>query len=87
MLALRTEEHLNFFEEDYEAVFFDDPDELKYKLGYWLDPSRDQARQDIVIAARERCLSEDYSYRPVVRQYLQHFGLDMVGDLPSKGME
>lgn len=80
MLALRTEEHLKFFEEDHEAVFFDDTEELKSKLGYWLDPSRDKARRDIVVAARERCLSEDYSYRPVVREYLQYFSLDMVGD-------
>lgn len=75
MLAQRTEEHQRFFEEDEEAVYFDDEYELKEKVGYWLDPSRDKTRREMVAAARQRCLREDYTYRPVVRSYLEHFGL------------
>ena len=80
MLAQRTEEHLHFFREDEEAVFFDDPEELKFKLEYWLDPGRDQSRRDIVAAARKRCVREDYTYVPVVREYLDYFGLACTTD-------
>jgi hypothetical protein len=75
MLAQRTEEHLQFFEEDREAVFFSDVNELRAKLDYWLDPGRDMERKQIAQAARERCLSEDYSWVPVVREFLEYFEL------------
>ena len=75
MLAQRTDEHRQFFAEDAEAVYFDDVRELKEKLAYWLDPSRDEARRSIAAAARRRCLKEDYSYVPVVKRYLEYFGL------------
>jgi glycosyltransferase involved in cell wall biosynthesis len=58
-----------------EADFFSDPDELREKLAYWLNPENDQRRQEISAAARERCLREDYSYKPVVTRYLDYFGL------------
>ncbi len=74
MLAQRTEEHLQFFEEDKEAVFFSDVDELRAKLDYWLAPQRDAERRQVAQAARERCLKEDYSWTPVVRSFLEHFG-------------
>src|SRR6266700_2286668 len=50
-------------------------EELREKLGYWLDPAREDRRRAMARAARERCLSEDYSYRPVVRRFLSHFQL------------
>jgi spore maturation protein CgeB len=75
MIAQRTDEHLRFFEEDSEAVFFDDASELQNKLSYWLSPSRDGARKSIATAARARCIMEDYSYVPVVRSFLKHFCL------------
>lgn len=75
MMAQRTEEHLRFFKEDEEAVYFGDVDELKEKLAYWIDPSRDERRRAIVNAARDRCVKEDYTYVPVVAEYLMHFGL------------
>ena len=77
MLAQRTDEHSRFFKEDEEAVFFSNVDELREKLAWWLDPARDGPRRAIACAARQRCLSEDYSYGPVVRRLLSHF------DLPS----
>jgi len=80
MLAQRTEEHLRFFEEDKEAVYFSGVDELKDKLEYWLDPAQDQARRKIVATARERCLCQDYSYRPVVCEYLEYFDLPISTD-------
>lgn len=75
MLAQRTDDHLRFFEEDKEAVFFSDVDELREKLDRWLAPSRDAERKQIAQAARERCLREDYSWKPVAQGFLQEFGL------------
>lgn len=75
MLAQRTQEHEQFFEEDVEAVFFDDVQELRDKLNYWLDPARDPQRLEMAQAGYERCLKEDYTFVPVVRQFLSHFGL------------
>lgn len=75
MLAQRTDEHLRFFEEDKEAVFFSDVSELRIKLDYWLSPQRDAERKQVAQAARERCLREDYSWTPVVYEFLKYFGL------------
>jgi hypothetical protein len=78
MLAQRTGEHLHFFEEDKEAVFFSDTLELRLQLAYWLAPQHEAQRQQVVQAARQRCLAEDYSWTPVVRQFLQYFNLPSV---------
>jgi hypothetical protein len=78
MVAQRTEEHKNFFKEGAEAVYFDDVKELREKLAYWLDPGQQEVRKRIAAAARARCLSEDYSYVPVVRSFLKFFGLPVV---------
>jgi len=75
LLAQRTDEHKRFFKEDEEAVFFDDVPELLEKLDFWLDPARDERRREIAKAARARCECEDYSYKPVVEAFLDHFGL------------
>src|SRR5262249_53616311 len=75
MLAQRTEEHLRLFKEDEEAVFFSSVEELRAQLGWWLDPAREDRRRAVASAARRRCLSEDYSYGPMVRSYLSHFQL------------
>jgi spore maturation protein CgeB len=72
MLAQRTEEHLRFFEEDKEAVFFDDVTELREKLDCWLSPENGVKRKRIAQAARERCFKEDYSWKPVVGKFLEH---------------
>jgi spore maturation protein CgeB len=75
MLAQRTEEHVRFFREDSEAVFFSDLNELRYKLDEWLDPKRDTDRRRMAQAARARCLAEDYTYGPVADSFLRSFGL------------
>lgn len=76
MLAQRTEEHLHFFEEEKEAVFFEDVTELREKLDYWLSPERDTKRKQISIAARKRCLKEDYSWIPIAHRLLTFFGFE-----------
>lgn len=59
MLAERTDEHLSFFTEDREAVFFSSPDELKDKLRYYL--THDGCREAIATAGRVRCKRTGYS--------------------------
>lgn len=76
MVAQRTEEHLAFFEEDVEAVYFDNVDELRDKLAFWLAPRQDTARQRMAAAALSRCRKEDYTYVPVVKRFLEHFNLN-----------
>ncbi len=78
MLAQRTDDHCQLFVEDQEAVFFNDLRELREKLAYWMHPDRSDARKRMATAARARCVNEDYSYVPVVRSYLKHFGLPVV---------
>jgi spore maturation protein CgeB len=78
MIAQRTEEHLKLFEQGVEVDYFSDADELRDKITYWLNPENDQQRREMSTAARERCLREDYSYKPVVAQYLDYFGLNTV---------
>lgn len=75
MVAQRTDEHEELFLEDKEAIFFDSVDELKDKLTFWLNPDRDDARRKIAVAARARCLREDYSYIPVAFQFLNGVNL------------
>ncbi|MCC6975911.1 MAG: glycosyltransferase [Anaerolineae bacterium] len=75
LVATRTSEHQAFFEEDQEAVFFDSPAELRQKLIYWTAPAQESSRRQMASAARSRCLSADYSYAPVIRQYLDFFSL------------
>lgn len=59
MLTERTEDHSKLYEEDKEAVFFSDADELIEKLHFYL--SHDNLRRRIAEAGRQRCLSSGYS--------------------------
>ncbi len=69
MLAERTDEHRAYFEEDREAVYFDDADELLEKTRRYLaDP---QARARIAAAGRQRCLDSDYSYHRLTRDIIE----------------
>lgn len=61
MLAERTDEHLELYEEDHEAVFFDSPDELCDKLRYYL--AHDDERERIAAAGHRRAVQCGYSYR------------------------
>jgi spore maturation protein CgeB len=60
MLAERTQEHLDHFQEDVEAVYFNGIDELKSRVEYYLQQSA--LRRRIGEAGRQRCLSSGYSY-------------------------
>lgn len=60
MLADRTEEHLEFFEEGKEAEYFGSEEELVDKVSFYL--RHESARDRIARAGRERCLSSGYSY-------------------------
>lgn len=68
MLAERTEEHRRYFEEDVEAVYFSDAEELLEKTRRYLE---DEAGRDRIAAAgRRRCLDSDYSYHALARQMI-----------------
>jgi len=71
MLAERTSDHQELFEEDKEAVFFDinDPKELLAKVRYYLE--HDEERKAIAKAGRERCLKSGYSHHERLTWMLQ----------------
>jgi spore maturation protein CgeB len=60
MMAERTDEHINLFEEDKEAVYFDNDDELLEKVKYYLN--NDDKRINISKNGRFRCENSPYSY-------------------------
>ncbi len=66
MLAEHSYLHELFFEEDKEAVFFNNSDELAGKINYYLQhPAQ---RQAIAAAGYQRCLSSGYSHQERLRE-------------------
>lgn len=61
MIAERTKRHLDFFEEDKEAVFFSSNKEFLNKVKKYL--LEDEARYKIAQAGRERCIKSGYDMR------------------------
>ena len=61
MLGERTKRHLEFFEEDKEAVFFGSNEELLEKIKKYLADG--EARLKIAKAGRERCIKSGYSMK------------------------
>ena len=70
MLAERTSEHLELFEEGIEAEFFASYDELLSKCrDYILDPDK---RMQVAAAGRARCLSDGYDNASVLGRVIEH---------------
>jgi hypothetical protein len=69
MLAERTDEHLQLFEEGREAEFFDSDDELVEKVRYYVQRPEERAR--IAEAGRQRATRDGYDNRSVVTEMLQ----------------
>jgi spore maturation protein CgeB len=70
MLAERTAEHLELFDEGKEAEFFSSDDELYSKCQFYL--ANDAARMRIARAGRERCIRSGYSYESRLASCMQH---------------
>lgn len=73
LLADRTVEHQEFFEEGKEAEFFGSTDELHEKLEYYLRNEHHRAR--IALAGFERCHRSGYSYRARIERVMQEIGV------------
>ncbi len=69
MLAERTEEHLQLFEEGKEAEFFNCPDELLEKVKYYL--AHEEERQRLAEAGFKRCLESGYSHHERLKVMLE----------------
>ena len=69
MLAERTDEHLKLFEEDKEAVYFSDNDELLKKVQYYLKNAKE--RENIRENGYKRCISSEYSYDDRVEEIIE----------------
>jgi spore maturation protein CgeB len=60
LLADRTQEHQEFFEEGKEAEFFDSCEELVEKTKFYC--SNDSARKRIAMGGYKRCIKDGYAY-------------------------
>ncbi len=69
LLADRTGEHQQFFEEGREAEYFGCEDELVEKVKYY--SSNERARFAVAVAGRRRCLRSGYSYEERLRATLR----------------
>ena len=70
MLAERTEEHLNLFKEDKEAVFFSDDTELKSKIEYYL--MNENERKTIALNGLKRCKESGYDNITMVSKVIHY---------------
>jgi len=68
LLAERTAEHLEFFEEDKEAAYFSSPEEMADKVRYYLNHEAERVR--LAQAAHRRVVAERHTYRHRLEQIL-----------------
>ena len=68
MLAERTNEHLELFEEGKEAAFFSSNDELLEKVHYFL--KYEDERDNIARKGRKKCLKSGYSNHDRIKEML-----------------
>jgi spore maturation protein CgeB len=73
MLAERSDEHLNLFDEGKEAEFFDSMPELLRKIQYYL--SHESERLEIAMAGRKRCIKDGYSHQERLKIMLEQISL------------
>lgn len=66
--ARRTKKHLEMYKEDYEAVFWDSPEECAEKCQVLL--MDDKKRKRIAEAGHHRCLANGYLNEPVMRRII-----------------
>ncbi|KAA8732175.1 glycosyltransferase [Acinetobacter qingfengensis] len=78
MLAERTAEHLNLFEEDKEAVFFDSNEELYEQCLYYLN--HENERESIRQAGYQKCLDAGYSNEATLARVLKEILKDHHAD-------
>ena len=68
MLSQRTDEMMRLYEEDKEAVYFNDIDELIDKAKFYL--LNDHIREKIAIAGKNRCLNSGYDIYSRMREWI-----------------
>ena len=68
LMAERTPEHEQLFEDGKEAVFFSSDEELLDRCRYYLQ--HDEERQQIARAGRERCLRSGYSNLETIKRII-----------------
>jgi spore maturation protein CgeB len=69
MLAERTEEHLQHFQEGIEAEYFSNHTELIEKINFYL--LNDSKRNEIAANGFARCISSKYSYDDRMKEIMQ----------------
>ena len=69
---VRTPEHLSFFKEDKEAVFFSSAQELQAKAKYYVE--HPDEREAIARAGHERCVRSGNTHMDRVRKMLEEIG-------------
>ena len=73
MLADRTEDHLEFFEEGKEAEYFSSDEEYRDKVAFYL--ANEPARTRVAAAGHRRCITSGYSYDDRIRAVMRELEL------------